>query len=217
MTQKILELIKQRIVLRTVNHVEYERIKNEITNQCHEAKDLWLRGNCKEIEYLLIKNNTDIAYHRVRSLEYKPRTKSNIVSNKYRNLLFENEKVAGRWKEYLEELYEGEEIIDQLNYLEHEEEVNSHCKGPSLIRIEFDCALTTLTHKKATGIDDMPAEILKNLDEHTQSRLFKIINECYETGNLPKDILKRKSITIAKKGNSTNCTNYRTIRLLLHT
>lgn len=56
MTQKILELIKQRNVPRTV---EYKRIKNEITNQCREAKALWLRENCKEIEYLLIKNNTD--------------------------------------------------------------------------------------------------------------------------------------------------------------
>jgi len=90
MTQKILELINQKNVLRTVDHVEYKRIKNEITNQCREAKDLWLRENCKEIENLLIKNNTDRAYNRIRSLEYKPRTKSNIVSDKYGNLLFEN-------------------------------------------------------------------------------------------------------------------------------
>ncbi|KAL4100956.1 hypothetical protein QTP88_020980 [Uroleucon formosanum] len=169
MTQKILKLIKQRNILRTVDHVEYKRIKNEITNQCREAKNLWLRENCKEIEYLLIKNNTDRIYNRVRSLEYKQRTKSNTVSDKYGNLIFENEKVAGRWKEYLEELYEGEEIINKLNYLEHEEEVNPDCKGPFLIRTEFDCALTTLTDKKATDIDDTPAEILKNLDEHTKS------------------------------------------------
>jgi hypothetical protein len=167
----------------------------------------------KKIEYLLIKNNTDRAYNRVRSLEYKPRTKNNIVSDKYGNILFENEKVAGRWKEYLEELYEGEEIIDELNYLEHEEEVNPDYKGPSLIKTEFDYALITLTDKKATGIDDISAELLKNLDEHTKSLLFKIINECYETGKLPKDFIKSKSITIPKKENSTSCTNYRTITL----
>lgn len=77
-------------------------------------------------------------------------------------------------------------------------------------------ALITLTDKKATGIDDIPAEILKNLDEYTKSLLFKIINECYETGKLPKDFIKSKSITIPKKGTSTNCTNYRTITLLPH-
>jgi len=54
------------------------------------------------------------------------------------------------------------------------------------------------------------------LDEHTKSLLFKIINACYETGKLPKDFIKSKSITIPKKGNSTNCTNYRTITLLSH-
>jgi len=76
--------------------------------------------------------------------------------------------------------------------------------------------LTTLTDKKATNIDDIPSEILKNLDKHTKSLLFKIINECYETGKLPKDFIKSNSIKIPKKGNSTNCTNYRTITLLSH-
>jgi len=90
MTQKILEYIRQRNLLRTVDHVEYKSIKNEITNQCREAKDLWLHKNCKAIEYFLIKNNTHKAYNKVKGLEYKPRIKSNIVSNKYGNLLFEN-------------------------------------------------------------------------------------------------------------------------------
>jgi len=102
-----------------------------------------------------------------------------------------------------------------LNYLEHEEEVYPDCKGPSLIRTDFDCALNTLKDKKATGIDNIP-DILKNLHELTKSLLFKIINECYETEKLPKDFIKSKSITIPKKGNATNCTNYRTITLLSH-
>jgi len=33
---------------------------------------------------------------------------------------------------------------------------------------------------------------------------------------LPKDFIKSKSITILKKVNATNCTNYRTITLLPH-
>lgn len=33
---------------------------------------------------------------------------------------------------------------------------------------------------------------------------------------MPKDFIKSKSITIPKKGNATNCTNYRTITLLSH-
>lgn len=79
MNQQILELIKLRNRLRTVDYVEYKKINNEITNQCRKAKDLWLQKNCKEIEYYLTKNNTDKAYNRVKRLEYKPRTKINIV------------------------------------------------------------------------------------------------------------------------------------------
>lgn len=116
MNQQIVELIRQKNKLRTVNQVEYKKIKNETINLCRKAKDLWLLENCKDIEYFLTKNNTDKEYNRIKSLEYKPRTKSNIVRDKYGNLLFENEKVAGRWKEYIEELYQEEDIIDEWNY-----------------------------------------------------------------------------------------------------
>jgi len=53
------------------------------------------------------------------------------------------------------------------------------------------------------------------LDKLTKSLLFNIIGDCYKTGKLPNDFIKSKSITIPKKGNATNCTNYRTITLLL--
>jgi len=69
--------------------------------------------------------------------------------------------------------------------------------------------------KKATGIDDIPPKILKNLDKLTKSLLFNIYSNCYKTGKLPNDFIKSKSITILKKGNATNCTNYKTVTLLL--
>lgn len=58
--------------------------------------------------------------------------------------------------------------------------------------------------------------MLKNVDPLTKSRLFKKIKESYESGILPEDFIKSKSITIPKKGNASECANYRTITLLSH-
>lgn len=83
--------------------------------------------------------------------------------------------------------------------IELEEDVDPDFKELSLIRTEFDFALNTLTDKNATGIDDILTQVLKNLVELTKSMLFNIIGECYETGKLPNDCIKSKSITILKK------------------
>ena len=77
-------------------------------------------------------------------------------------------------------------------------------------------ALKELKDKKATGVDDIPAELLKSLDEKTRLSLFQIISDMYEHGSLPSDFTQSKTITIPKKGNVTECSNYRTLALLSH-
>jgi hypothetical protein len=73
-----------------------------------------------------------------------------------------------------------------------------------------------LSDKKSTGFDDIPSEILKNLDEKTGENLFEIIKKCYEEDSIPKYFIKSKTITLPKKGNATDCSNYRTIAILSH-
>lgn len=216
MTENILEMIKQRNEARKTDQVLYKKIKNQITELCRKAKDEWLKNNCEEIQYCLMKNSIDKAYNKVKSLQYSPRTRSNIVKDKEGRTLFENEKVAERWKEYMEELYEGDEIQNENDYIEREEHVDEDEKGPSITKEEFETALKTLSEKKATGIDEIPAEMLKCMNESTKDKMFKIVNDCYETGEIPKDFVQSKCITIPKKGNANNCSNYRTISLLSH-
>lgn len=89
-------------------------------------------------------------------------------------------------------------------YIEKEEDVNTDTKGPCILK-EFERALRELSDKKATGIDKIPAEIVKNLDEDTKNSLFKILNDSYEYGVIPADFTHSKTITLPKKGNSTVC------------
>lgn len=102
-------------------------------------------------------------------------------------------------------------------YLEREEDVETDDKGSPILQDEFELTFRTLSNKKAQGIDEISTELLKNADTLTRSRLFKIIKESYESGiesEIPEDFIKRKSITIPKTGNASECVNYRTITLL---
>ncbi|KAI5731180.1 hypothetical protein M8J77_006038 [Diaphorina citri] len=77
----------------------------------------------------------------------------------------------------------------QLKFIENVG-VEDDSKGPEIMRSEFDKALKELTEKKAAGIDDIPAELLKNMGEEYEEKLNKIIKECYNTGTLPPDFIK---------------------------
>ncbi|KAI5724736.1 hypothetical protein M8J77_006570 [Diaphorina citri] len=85
---------------------------SSVTAKCREAKEKWMDENSAEIEAMMIRNSNEV-YAKVKKLQYNPKTKSNIVRDKEGNVLFDNEKVAERWKEYMEELYSGEGITEE--------------------------------------------------------------------------------------------------------
>lgn len=124
--------------------------------------------NSAEIEYLMNRNNNGV-YAKVKGLQYEPSTRSNTVKDKEGKIVFDNEKVAIRWKEYMEELYLGLEITNEDQYIENEEEVNNNMKGPPMDEDEFNKSLKDLSDKKATDVDGISSGILKSLDDKTKN------------------------------------------------
>ncbi|KAI5705447.1 hypothetical protein M8J75_015138 [Diaphorina citri] len=78
MTQEILNLILERNKLRNKDQEKYKQKKNEITTKCRLAKEEWLEHNIKDIELDLLQNNTGKAYNKVKKLQHKSKTSSNI-------------------------------------------------------------------------------------------------------------------------------------------
>ncbi|XP_047100243.1 uncharacterized protein LOC124718660 [Schistocerca piceifrons] len=64
-----------------------------------------------------------------------------------------------RWQEYIEELYQGDPLTD--NMIELSEEVEKEELGDTILKDEFEKALKELPDKKAAGVDDIPSELIK--------------------------------------------------------
>lgn len=218
MTKEILDLIEERNKMRKQDFDRYKRVKNLITQKCRMEKEKWMQGQYEEIQQDLNKGYTDKAYSKIKAMQIKPRTKTSMVKNKNGDLLFELEDVCERWKEYIEELYQGEDIVNERDILEEESNVDVDMIGPPISKEEFNSALNDLNNGKAVGTDNIPAEILKEIGESTKGYLFKLIKEYYEEGTEPPtDLLNSKTVIIPKKGPALDCGNYRTISLLSHT
>lgn len=154
----------------------------------------------KYIEDKISKGKMDrVKYDIVKLTSFQNRTKISIVKNKKGELLVDTGDISGRWKQYIEELYNREDIKEETDYIEQEAEVRIDFKGPAIIRREFDFALEKLKNNKATGPDLMKSELLKNADEEVKNIIYEKIQDCYDTGNIPSDFTISKLVTIPKK------------------
>ncbi|XP_050547843.1 uncharacterized protein LOC126909463 [Daktulosphaira vitifoliae] len=103
-------------------------------------------------------------------------------------MLYEQNNIAKRWKEYLEILYKGETLKEnETNESNEEDKSEGDDEIDPIMREEFDKALRNLKNKKATGIDGIQAEIWKEAGEKVKRELFQIIKVIYETSELPED------------------------------
>ena len=87
---------------------------------------------------------------------------------------------------------------------------------PIPLRSEVELAVKQLKNGKATGCDDISAEMIKASGELGISLLHKLIVKLWQTGEWPEDGRRAVLIPIPKKGDLQQCSNYRTISLISH-
>jgi hypothetical protein len=62
---------------------------------------------CENIKINMNANKMDKAYGMIKSLSRLPKPRSKIIKNRNGKLILDEDEIAKRWKEYIENLYEG--------------------------------------------------------------------------------------------------------------
>jgi hypothetical protein len=86
--------------------------------------------------------------------------------------------------------------------------------GPS--RLEVEIAIAILKKYKSPGSDQIPAELNQAGGEILLSAIHKLINCVWNKEELPVQWKESIIVPIHKKGDKTDCNNYRGISLLGH-
>ena len=126
--------------------------------------------------------------------------------------LTEAEDIKTRWQEYTEELYK-KDLHDQDN---HEGVITPTHLEPDILECEVRWALGSITMNKASGSDGIPGELFQILKEDAVKVLHSICQQIWKTQQWPQDWKRSLFISIPKKGNAKECSNYRTIALISH-
>ena len=120
--------------------------------------------------------------------------------------LTEAENIKKRWQEYTEKLHKNDP--------DNHDGVITHLE-PDILECEVKWALGSITTNKDSGGDEIPVELFQTLKDAVKV-LHSICPQIWKTQQQPQDWKRSVFIPIPKKGNTKECSNYRTIALISH-
>jgi len=113
---------------------------------------------------------------------------------------------------FYENLYSSKHQAVNFNELERIDE--SEVDEISIGELKF--CIDQLKNNKATGHDDIPADVLKIFNEEGLNNLLIVLNSILKTEEIPQQWLHSNIILIHKSGDKSSIGNYRPISLICH-
>ena len=96
------------------------------------------------------------------------------------SIIMDKEKILERWAEYIRELFED-------NRKEHDV-MKKNFAGPPIMKDEVREAIRKMKTGKATGPDGLSIKLIEALEEYGIEKVTTLLNEIYDTGQIPVDM-----------------------------
>ena len=178
-------------------------------------KSNWWERKAVELQRAADSNNMKGFYNGLKEV-WGPKKKGpvQLKSTDGMETFSDSKRVVARWSEHFQKLLNVPGDIDH----EALDNIPQRITKTSLDEIptmdEMARAIASLKDGKAPGGDGIPAEVWKHGGDNLFSRLHQLITNAWEMGSVPQAWKDASIITIYKKGDRTDCGNYRGISLL---
>ena len=149
-------------------------------------------------------------FKKIRDTKGMFHAKMGIIKDRNGMDLTEAEDIKKRHQEYTEELYR-KDLHDPDNH----DDVITHLEL-DILECKIKWALGSITTNKAGGGNGILVELFQILIDNAMKVLHSICQQIWKTQQWPQDWIRSVFIPIPKKDNANECSNYRTIALILH-
>ena len=202
--------VKRREAKSKREKARYKHLNVEFQRIARRDKKDFLSDQCKEIEENNRMGKTRDLFKKIRDTKGTFHAKMGSIKVRNGMDLTESEDIEKRWQEYTEELYK-KDLHDPDNH----DGVITHLET-DILECEVKWALESITANRASGGDGIPVELFQILKEDAMKALHSICQQIWKTQQWPQDWKRSVFIPIPKRGNAKECSNYRTIALILH-
>lgn len=210
--KKIREEAKTREQKSRANKDYYDKHR-EVKKSYRNDKRKWAENLADEAQKAANTGNIKELYNTTKRLANKQLRAKKPIKDKDGNALVNERDQIKRWQEYFKELFQkNTEEVTSEEEIEVQEDNRISSEPPT--RAEICKAVKEMKNGKSPGIDHIPAEVLKANPETTADIMLELYKKVWETGDFPEDWRKGLMIKLPKKGDLTECQNWRGITLL---
>ena len=196
---------------------QYKGLCRKVKRSARQDKEHWIQDQCEQAEKGLNIGNTREAYGLIKMLRKEFVPQLNVIRNQEGTMLQTNDDIKRRWIQYCSSLYKdpggGDEIAKELEDIAPPGDEDSQ----DILYSEVQTAINSLKRNKSPGSDGVTAEMLQAGGEPLSRQIHKLCNKAWHEGTIPEEWGKSILVPIPKKGDLSNCSNYRTISLINHT
>ena len=161
--------------------IKFTQINAEFQRMARRDKEKHINEQCKEIEENNKKGRTTDLFKKISEIKGKFQAKWNMIKGKHGNDLTAKEDIKKRWYEHTEELYKKDSsIMDTFEGTTTELE-------PDILESEVKWALDSIVGNKASGVDDIPIELSKVLQDDAVKVMLALCQQIWRTQQWPKD------------------------------
>ncbi len=189
---------------------EYTRKDREVKRSTRQDKRNWADNIAKEAQDAAEVGQIKTVYEATRKLCNDFAKKIGMVKDKNGNLLTDEYKIRDRWKEHFTEVLNREDP-ESIAEVDEEQEILEDISIEPPTQAEIREALKDMKTGKAPGIDSITTELLRADIDTTVQILHQFFTEVWDKEMVPEDWKKGLIIKLAKKGELTNCSNWRGI------
>ncbi|PNF23216.1 hypothetical protein B7P43_G02735 [Cryptotermes secundus] len=139
---------------------------------------------------------------------YQP--SSNLVKDENGDLLADSHNILNRWRNYFSQLLN----VHRVSAVRQTEIHTAEPLIPDPSPFEVESAIAKLKRYKSPGSDQIPAELIQAGGEILRSKIHNLITSIWHKEKLPDQWKESIIVPVHKKGDKTDCSNYRGISLL---
>lgn len=195
------------------NRKKYKMLDKLVKTQTRKDKQAWLDQKTKQAQEAANMNNTRAVYQIIKELSNNTSKKQVPIKSKNGTCLKSPEETKERWIEHFSSVLNQPNPKEIMTFEVENDPVIDIDEGP-ILSGEVAKAISKLKNNKAPGSDGIHPEMLKHASSEMMTTLTTLLNTIWKQEKIPEEWKTGTIIPLPKKGDLSNCSNWRGITLL---